>query len=62
MYLAFERKEEEEEDMDKIDIYTFLRTSSPPIAPNDDDFSSDDEEDQYSDPHMRNRPERSLSQ
>jgi hypothetical protein len=46
IYLAMERQEDEEED--EIDIYTFLRTSVPPVS-NENDFSSGD--DDYYDPY-----------
>lgn len=46
VYLAVDKHEEEDDD--EIDIYTFLRTSSPPVSLNDDDTASSDD-DEYRD-------------
>lgn len=71
VYLTVDKQEEEEED--EIDIYTFLRTSSPPVPLNDEQTESSD--DDYRDPYastmtassssgnnLHNRSERSFSQ
>jgi hypothetical protein len=48
VYLAVDKHEDEDDD--EIDIYTFLRTSSPPVSLNDDDTASSDDDD-YRDPY-----------